>query len=113
MAQPNQTGANYDSNITSADVASRMEREGENFKKTPDAEGGIDTTSGYTVDREGKLNNFAVEPEMYINEPGDLREKEKAEAASRVETLKEVNQTGEDGKLSMSEDERGKGTGII
>lgn len=68
--------AQYDANIIPADVASRMEREGENFKKVPEQKGDIDTTSGYTVDREGKLNNFAIEPEMYVNEPGDLRQKE-------------------------------------
>ncbi len=61
----------------------------------------MDTTQGYTVDREGKLNNYAVEPEMYINEPGDLREQEEAETARRQQELKEINSEG------------GKGPGII
>ncbi|AMW28537.1 MULTISPECIES: hypothetical protein [Arthrospira] len=107
-------GANYDRNIMSAETAARMEREGENFKKTPDAaEGTTDTTAGYRISREGLLDNFAIEPEMYVEEPGDLREQEQAEQAERVETLKEVNETDEEGKLTMSEDNRGKGTGII
>ena len=114
MANPNQaTTANYDRNITPAEMASRAEREGENFKKTPDVQPDANTTEGYTVDREGKLNNYAIEPEMYVNEPGDLREKEEAKKAQRAETIQQVNETQEDGKLSMSEDDRGKGTGII
>ena len=107
-------GANYDRNIMSAETAARMEREGDNFKKTPDAaEGTTDTTGGYRMSREGLLDNFAVEPEMYIEEPGDLREQEQADKAKRLETLKQVNETDEEGKLTMSEDSRGKGTGII
>jgi hypothetical protein len=114
MANPNQANtANYDRNITPAEVASRAEREGENFKQTPDVQADANTTEGYTVDREGKLNNYAIEPEMYVDEPGDLREKEEAKKAQRAETIQEVNETEEDGKLSMSRDDRGKGTGII
>lgn len=113
MTNQEKTTAQYDPNIIPSDVASRMEREGENFKETPEQKGDVDTTGGYTVDREGKLNNFAIEPEMYVNQPGDLREKEENKAGQRAETVKEVNQTDEEGKLTMSEDERGKGTGII
>ncbi|MEL7038573.1 MAG: hypothetical protein AAFO04_23605 [Cyanobacteria bacterium J06592_8] len=96
-----QAGANYDRELTPSEVAARQEREGENFKKTPEAEEGMDTTKGYTVDREGKLNNYAIEPEMYINEPGDLREEQEAEAARRQQELKEINSDG------------GKGPGVI
>ncbi|VEP13895.1 conserved hypothetical protein [Hyella patelloides LEGE 07179] len=60
--------ANYDRAITSAETAARMEREGDKFKQTPESEGDIDTTSGYTVDREGLANNYAIEPEMYVEE---------------------------------------------
>ncbi|MGL5807513.1 MAG: hypothetical protein ACRC2R_02070 [Xenococcaceae cyanobacterium] len=83
---------NYDAHIVPAETQARMEREGGNFKHKPDREGDIDTTEGYTVDNEGLLNNFAVEPEMYVEEPGDLREKEEAEAAEREEELKEINE---------------------
>lgn len=93
--------ANYDRGITSAETAARMEREGKDFKQTPDQEGDIDTTSGYTVDREGLANNYAIEPEMYVEEPGDLREKQEAEAKERAEELKDINTPG------------GKGVGLI
>jgi hypothetical protein len=93
--------ANYDRKITSAETAARMEREGENFKKMPDKEGDIDTTSGYTVDREGLSNNYAIEPEMYYEEPGDRQEQKEAEEAERAEELEEVNEPG------------GKGVGLI
>jgi hypothetical protein len=83
---------NYDPHIVPAETEARMEREGENFKKTPQREGDIDTTGGYTVDKEGLANNYAIEPEMYVNEPGDLREQEEAEAAERAEELKELNE---------------------
>lgn len=95
------TDPNYDRGIKPAEVAARQEREGENFGKMPEAEGSMDTTKGYTVDREGKLNNYAIEPEMYINEPGDLRAQEEAEAARRQQELKDIKTEG------------GKGPGII
>ncbi|MDY7002984.1 MAG: hypothetical protein SWX82_03160 [Cyanobacteriota bacterium] len=114
MTNQTNTGPNYDANITPTDVADRMEREGENFMKTPETEAEENNTaSGYTVDTEGRLNNFAVEPEMYVNEPGDLRQQEEEQGVERAKTMKEVNQTNEEGNLSMSEDNRGKGTGKI
>jgi hypothetical protein len=66
----------YDAHIIPAETAARKEREGEGFKQIPENQGGnesIDTTSGYTVDSEGLANNYAIEPEMYIDEPGDLK----------------------------------------
>ncbi|MGY6530827.1 MAG: photosystem II assembly protein Psb35 [Cyanobacterium sp.] len=88
--------ANYDRNIISAETAARMEREGEDFKEIPESDG------GYTVSREGLVNNYAIEPEMYIEERGDLKEKEEAQKKARAEELKEIN--SEDGD---------KGVGII
>ena len=94
--------ANYDRAITSAETAARMEREKDDFKSTPDQkQDDVDTTSGYTVDREGLSNNYAIEPEMYYEEPGDRKEKEKAEEAERAEEIKDVNTPG------------GKGPGIV
>ena len=55
--------ANYDRVITSAETAARMEREGKNFKQPSEP--------GQTVDREGLANNYAIEPEMYYEVPGD------------------------------------------
>ncbi|MDJ1175750.1 hypothetical protein [Roseofilum capinflatum] len=103
----------YDRAIPPTETASRQEREGENFKQTPDADGGIDTTGGYTMDREGKLNNFAVEPQMYVETPGDLDHKDAQLESQRQGTYQEVKETDEDGKLSMKDDNRGKGVGII
>ena len=93
--------ANYDRKITSAETAARMEREGDNFKKLPEQEGELGTTSGYTVDREGLANNYALEPEMYYEVPGDRQEIKEAEQAERAEELKDINTPG------------GKGVGII
>ena len=100
MENKNPQDANYDRGITSAETAARAEREGEDFKETPDKED-IDTTSGYTEDREGLANNYAIEPEMYIEEPGDLREKQQQEERERAEEKKEVNEPG------------GKGPGLV
>lgn len=101
MSKENKKDANYDPNLTSAEVGARIEREGENYRDLPESEGDLDTTSGYTVDREGLVNNYAIEPEMYVEEPGDLKEKEKAKAAERAQELKEINEEG------------GKGPGVI
>jgi hypothetical protein len=94
---------NYDPHIVPAETQARMEREGDSFKHTPDPEGDLDTTEGYTVDKEGLLNNYAIEPEMYVEEPGDLREQQEAGAAERLEELKEINE----------HKPGGKGTGVI
>ncbi|MCC0178262.1 hypothetical protein I4641_14875 [Waterburya agarophytonicola K14] len=93
MENKNPNDANYDRGITSAETAARMEREGENFKENLE--------DGQTVDREGLANNYAVEPEMYYEEPGDRQEIKEAEKAERAEELKDVNTPG------------GKGVGII
>ena len=85
--------ANYDRVITSAETAARMEREGENFKQTSEP--------GQTIDREGLANNYAIEPEMYYEVPGDRAEIKEAEQAERIEELKDVNTPG------------GKGVGVI
>ncbi len=115
----------YDRGIVPAETAARKEREGDLFKSTPDKakEGeavtndqtdveSIDTTKGYTVDKEGLLNNYAIEPEMYVNEPGDLREKEEEVTAERAEEFVEINQD-KDGDLTMDGDQRGKGPGLL
>jgi hypothetical protein len=69
----------FDRGIVPAETAARQRREGANYKhkqETEVAEGSIDTSAGATVSNEGLANNYAIEPEMYINEPGDLREEE-------------------------------------
>ncbi len=68
----------FDRGIVPAETAARQRREGENYKKKTEEpeEGSIDTTAGATVSNEGLANNYAIEPEMYINEPGDLSEEQ-------------------------------------
>ncbi|NJN87750.1 MAG: hypothetical protein HC881_17420 [Leptolyngbyaceae cyanobacterium SL_7_1] len=104
----------YDPHIVPAETAARKEREGDGYKQTPEqTEGDIDTTGGYTTDKEGLINNFAIEPEMYYEVPGDLKAKEEAEDAARAAELHDINDNDETGKLTMEKDERGKGSGII
>jgi len=79
--------AQYDAHIIPAETAARKLREGESFghiaHEAADDES-IRTTDGYTVDREGLANNYAIEPEMYIDVPGDLREKTQQEVSDRA-----------------------------
>jgi hypothetical protein len=76
-SQPNHTATpdSYDPHIIPAETAARKDREGDDFKQIPANAGNaasLDTTSGYTVDQEGLVNNYAVEPEMYVETRGDL-----------------------------------------
>jgi hypothetical protein len=68
------TPDSYDPHITPAETAARKEREGDNFKQIqhPEESDSIDTTRGFTVDKEGLVDNFAVEPAMYYETPGDV-----------------------------------------
>jgi hypothetical protein len=115
----------YDRGIIPAEVAARKAREGDKFKQLPTEEtlansptddqtniGSIRTTDGYTIDQEGLLNNYPVEPEMYYEVPGDAREVAAEDAAERMEELLEVNEDNA-GKLTETDDTRGKGPGII
>jgi len=105
---------NYDPHIIPAETAARKEREQEEYKQVKhSSEGDIDTTGGYTVDQEGMANNYAIEPEMYVNEPGDLREEQEQEKEERARELKARNQTDEEGKLTPESDDRSKGVGVI
>ena len=104
-----------DRGIVPAEVAARMDREGGDYRKTAHeqaADQSLDTTGGATVDQEGLANNYAVEPEMYYDEPGDRQQEEAQEKADRIEELAEVNH-GKGGELTMDGDHRGKGTGVI
>ena len=104
-----------DRGIIPAEVAARMDREGSDFKDTADEQAdpeSIDVTGGATVDQEGLANNYAVEPEMYYDEPGDAAQEEAQDKADRAEELAEVNQDSE-GKLTNERDTRGRGPGII
>lgn len=115
----------YDRGIIPAETAARIAREGENYKKIPTEEQlssaptddqtndlSIRTTDGYTVDQEGLLNNYPVEPEMYYEVPGDARKEIARDAAERLEELQEVKED-KAGELTEKGDKRGKGTGMI
>jgi hypothetical protein len=68
------TPDSYDAHIVPAETAARKEREGNNFKHLDKQTKGseqIDTAGGFVVDKEGLLDNFAREPEMYYEERGD------------------------------------------
>jgi hypothetical protein len=66
----------YDAHIAPAESVARQHREGKYFghtsHKEPDGKSSH-ATDGYTVDKEGLLNNYAIEPEMYVDVPGDLQ----------------------------------------
>ncbi|HZG38828.1 MAG TPA: hypothetical protein VEZ50_09125 [Nodosilinea sp.] len=114
MSNPRAESDNYDPHIIPAETAARKEREGGNFKQPRDeSDSSTDVRGGQTVDQEGLANNYPIEPEMYINEPGDLREEAEADKARRVAELREINQTEEQGKVTTESDERGKGVGAI
>jgi hypothetical protein len=73
------TPDSYDPHIVPAETAARKEREGDNFKhlsEHPPGADSIDTTGGFTVDKEGLVNNFGIEPEMYYETPGDAPDEE-------------------------------------
>ncbi|MEM9452502.1 MAG: chlorophyll a/b-binding protein [Cyanobacteria bacterium P01_E01_bin.6] len=61
----------FDRGIIPAETAARKKREGEIYKTLPNDSGDSDTSSGYTFDTEGLLNNYAIEPDMYIEEESD------------------------------------------
>ena len=72
------TPDSYDPHIIPAEIAARKEHEGEHFKhltEHPPGSESMDTISGYRVDKEGLVDNFGIEPEMYYEEPGDLSNK--------------------------------------
>lgn len=114
MTNPRVESDNYDPNLIPAETAARKEREGKDYKDIKeDSSGDIDTAGGYTVDQEGLTNNYAIEPEMYVEERGDLSEEQAAERKERAAALKARNQTDEQGQLTAESDNRSKGVGQI
>ncbi|MFM5901426.1 MAG: hypothetical protein ACKO9R_10105 [Dolichospermum sp.] len=121
----NITADTYDRGIIPAETAARIKREGKNYKHIPTEEdfasadtdhqtniNSIRTTDGYTMDQEGLLNNYPVEPEMYYQVPGDAREIAEQEKAERIRELREVNED-KTGLLTEDFDKRGRGPGMI
>ena len=106
----------YDPHLIPAESVARAAREGEHFghvdhDPSTDKEH-IHTRDGYTIDQEGLINNYAVEPEIYINEPGDLSEQEQQLRIQRRHELEELSED-EEGKLTIEHDWRHKGPGLI
>lgn len=64
---------NFDRGIVPAETVARKERESDSYKQPEKQEDSIDTSGGATVSNEGLANNYAIEPEMYVEEPGDLK----------------------------------------
>ncbi len=92
------TPDSYDPHIIPSETAARKEREGDNFKrlaKHPVGSNSIDTTGGFTVDKEGLVDNFAIEPEMYYTTRGDLPNKVKQEAIRQEVIRQEEIRQGE------------------
>ena len=110
------TISHYDPHIIPAETAARAAREGEHFGHVehddPADKEQLHTRDGYTIDQEGLMNNYAVETEAYIKEPGDLREKEEKLKAKRRRELQQLSED-EKGKLTMEHDWRHKGPGLI
>jgi hypothetical protein len=72
----------YDAHIIPSETAARKEREGDKFKhlaEHPPGSESLDTTGGFTLDKEGLIDNFGIEPEMYYETPGDAQEKSHSE----------------------------------
>ncbi|WP_250124496.1 hypothetical protein [Chroococcidiopsis sp. CCMEE 29] len=104
-----------DRGIVPAEVAARMDREGADYRTTAEEQAdpeSLNVTGGATVDQEGLANNYAIEPEMYVNEPGDLRQEEEQLAAERNQELAEANKDKQ-GELTEEGDKRGRGPGLV
>ncbi|PIG94727.1 hypothetical protein [Gloeocapsopsis sp. IPPAS B-1203] len=104
-----------DRGIIPAEVAARMDREGSDYRNTADEQAdpeSIDVTGGATVDQEGLANNYAVEPEMYYDTPGDASQEAEQDKAHRAQELAEANEDKQ-GELTMEDDTRGRGPGAV
>ncbi|TVQ59553.1 MAG: hypothetical protein EA366_04740 [Spirulina sp. DLM2.Bin59] len=107
--------SHYDAHIIPAESVARQHREGKDFGHTSHVEEDgtlTQSTEGYTVDQEGLINNYAIEPEMYIDVPGDLREQLAQEKAEHDHQLQELSED-EEGKLTTKHDWRHRGPGLI
>lgn len=84
------TPDSYDPHIIPAETAARKDREGDQYKQLPknsEGPGSIDTTGGYTMDQEGLANNYGVEPEMYVETPGDIQNRSESPSLSDKYTI--------------------------
>ena len=100
----------YDANIIPAETAARREREGADYKHTPKSDAdSVDSTAGYAVDSEGLVNNYAVEPEMYYDVPGDVDQQSAGyEATHQLKDLIEDAESQLDADAAAHETEVGE-----
>ncbi|BAU67483.1 hypothetical protein STA3757_49050 (plasmid) [Stanieria sp. NIES-3757] len=116
QSDANPNTPHYDPHIIPAETGAREAREGVNFghveHDNPAEKEHLHTRDGYTIDQEGLINNYAIEPEMYISQPGDLKEQELQRKVERLHQLQELSED-EEGKLTMEHDWRHKGPGLI
>ena len=83
----------YDPHIIPAETAARKDREGDQYKQLPkntESPNSIDTTGGYTMDQEGLANNYGVEPEMYVETPGDIKARSESPSLSDKYTIVDI-----------------------
>ena len=83
----------YDPHIIPAETAARKDREGDRYKQLPkniESPGNIDTTGGYTMDQEGLTNNYGVEPEMYVETPGDIEARSESPSLTDKYTIVDI-----------------------
>ena len=116
QSDSNPTISHYDPHIIPAETVARAAREGQHFAQIehddPSDHEHIHNRDGYTIDQEGLINNYGIEPEIYVSEPGDLREKELELKRKRLQELRELSED-ETGKLTIDHDWRHKGPGLI
>jgi hypothetical protein len=101
------TPSHYDPHLVPAETAARAKREGKAYGRVDHDSANPDqlhTRDGYTVDQEGLINNYAVEPPMYIHTPGDLDDVKKADAEQQASDRK---------AMAESHDWHHKGPGVI
>ncbi len=104
-----------DLHIVPAETAARQKREGKNFLHPHHDRANNESqpiSDGYTVDSDGLVDNYGIEPEMYVDVPGDLRQQTAKEAAERTSQLQELSED-ERGKLTSEHDLRHKRPGSI
>ena len=109
------TISHYDPHLIPPESVARAKREGDEFghvNKDPSDTEQLHTRSGYTVDQEGLINNYAVEPKMYINEPGDLDEEQGFVAYQKAANFKSLTQN-EKGEVAKTRDWNNRGPGVI
>lgn len=108
--------SHYDPHLIPSETAAREAREGDRFghveHDNPEEKEHIHTRDGYTMDQEGLINNYAVEPPMYVNQPGDLAEEEAAAAKMRAADRKSLGKDAE-GHASSKNNWQHKGPGMI